>query len=464
MASKKSIVEAARDFVSFVNKGPSPYHVVDECKRQLLAAGYSELRLKDTWEVQKGGKYFVVNNFSSIYAFAVGGQYKAGNGFSIVGAHTDSPCFRLKPRTCRNSTGYLGVGVQPYGGGIWHTWFDRDLKLAGQVVTKTDKGLLHQLVHVDKPILKIPNICIHLARDYHSSFAPNLETHTVPVLATTFQAELEKSCGDLTKCTPDGQQPLLLKIISDELGCSPANVVEFELCLADVQPAVIGGALEEFIFAPRLDNLMNCYAGLKGLIGSDETIATEEYIRVLALFDNEEVGSLSAQGAESNMMELLLRRICAQLSEGMSSLFEVAVAKSFLISADQAHAVHPNYSEKHECNHQPGLHKGPVLKFNANQKYATTAVTAAILREVARKSGVPLQEMAVRNDGACGTTIGPIVAARLGLRTVDIGGPQLSMHSIRETCCTSSVLQCVTLFKEFYKSFPSIDASFTSST
>jgi aspartyl aminopeptidase len=234
--------------------------------------------------------------------------------------------------------------------------------------------------------------------------------------------------------------------------------MDFELYLADAQPGTIGGVLEEFIFAPRIDNQLNCYAGLQGLLNGLDTLHEDSNVRMLALFDNEEVGSESAQGANSCYLEFLLRRISAG---GESSVaFEESMPKSYLISADQAHAVHPNYSHKHEKNHCPMLHKGPVLKFNGNQRYATTAITASILREVSAKCQIPLQEVVVANDSPCGSTIGPMMSAKLGVRTVDIGGPTLSMHSVREMCCTTSVYQCCTLFQEFYNSFPKIDGSF----
>lgn len=460
-ATRNAIKEAARDFIRFVNKGPSPYHVVDECKRTLVAGGYHELSEKESWILVPEGKYFVISNFSTIIAFAVGGQYKAGNGFSIIGAHTDSPCLRVKPRSARLSCGYVGVGVQLYGGGIWHTWFDRDLKLAGRVVCKSSEGLVHRLVHIEEPILRVPNICIHLARDMNTAFSPNKELHTgVSVLATCAQAELENTVQqDASGDT--AHPPLLLSLLSEKLQCTPSEILEFELCLADAQPAVLGGAFEEFIFAPRIDNLMNCYTGMQGLLGADDSLPNDTNVRMLALFDNEEVGSESAQGAMSAIVEWTLRRICAAFQDSPVS-FEEAIPKSLLVSADQAHAVHPNYPEKHEQNHQPKLHKGVVLKYNCNQRYATTAITAAILKEVARLSDVPIQEVAVRNDSGCGSTIGPLMSAKLGMRTVDVGTPQLSMHSIREMSCTTGVSQASRLYKQFYESFPSIDSSFTS--
>jgi len=460
MTARTVTFDLAKDFISFINKTPSPYHVIEECKNKLVAAGYKELKETDHWSVGANDKCFITRNHSTIIAFAIGGLFKPGNGFTAIGAHTDSPCLKVKPISNRVKLGYSQVGVECYGGGTWHTWFDRDIKLAGRVMIKTADGLEHRLLHINKPILRIPNVAIHLSREMGQKFEFNKEAHFSAVLGTKvaetlgFVSDSAGSPIDSDNKNEDRHPPILLKMMASELNVNVAEIKDFDLCLADCNDAVLGGAMEEFIFAPRLDNLLSSYCALEGLIKEDESLSSDSNIRLICLFDNEEVGSDSAQGAGSSIVELVLRRLSSN-SENRTA-YEESIPKSLLLSCDVAHAIHPNYSDKHEEKHQPAFHKGMVIKHNANQRYATTSITSALLREVADLAEVPLQDFVIKQDMACGSTIGPIMSAKLAIPVVDIGAPILSMHSIREMGDVSSVDQSVCLFRSFFKNYPTI--------
>jgi len=400
--------------------------------------------------LKPGGKYFVTRNQSTLFAFALGGRFKPGNGISIVAAHTDSPCLRVKPRSKIESSGYLQVGVEAYGGGLWYTWFDRDLTLGGKVIVQEGNKFVQRLAHIQQPILRIPTLAVHLDRGVtENGFTPNKETHLLPILASAIKGKVEEK-------TKGYHHPLLLTLLSKNLGCEVDKIRDFELCLTDTQPAVIGGALEEFIFSPRLDNLCSSYCAIQGLIGSlsNNGLDNETGVRLIALFDNEECGSQSAPGADSLLIESLLKRI--SFDSNNPTAFEQAVPKSFLVSADQAHGVHPNYSDKHEGRHRPEINQGVVIKYNSNQKYATNSSTAFVIKQLAEKKSVPFQEMMVRNDSACGSTVGPILSSNLGIRTVDIGLPQLSMHSIREMGGKEDVGYLITLLDAFFSDYTTL--------
>ncbi|ONK77737.1 uncharacterized protein A4U43_C02F10020 [Asparagus officinalis] len=474
----------AADLVDFLNASPTAFHAVDEAKKRLKAAGFEHVSEREDWSLEAGKKYFFTRNHSTIVAFAIGKRYVAGNGFHIVGAHTDSPCLKVKPASKVVKGGYLEVGVQTYGGGLWHTWFDRDLAVAGRVIVKEVKdGVVsysHRLVRIEEPIMRIPTLAIHLDRGVNSDgFKINTQSQLVPVLATSVKAELQKlveensapqasnggkEINDKKNIDKQKHHTVLLQLIADQALCKPDEICDFELQLCDTQPSRIGGAMKEFIFSGRLDNLCMSFCSLKALVdstASESSLDDESNVRMVALFDHEEVGSNSAQGAGSPAMFDALSRITKSFNSSDPKLLEKAIQRSFLVSADMAHALHPNYMDKHEENHQPKMHSGLVIKHNANQRYATNAITAFIFREIAERHKLPIQDFVVRNDMPCGSTIGPILASGVGIRTVDVGAPQLSMHSIREMCAVDDVTHSYEHFKAFFNEFTALDAKIT---
>ena len=470
---KKQIRSSALGFLSFLNKSVTPFHAVESCEALLKDAGFVELFESQRFRVQPKGKFYIKKNESSIFAFAIGGAFNPLEaGFSIVVAHTDSPCLRLKPISKKSSEQFLQIGVAPYGGGIWRTWFDRDLSIAGQIVYRSDGGsITHKLVDLRQPLLHIPNLAIHLDTE-RSKFEFNAEQHLRPILAhissvncPSKNASEKNSASNDSKeekekkncCVADEHHESFLQAVSNAAGCKPEEILDLDLYLYDTQPACLSGLNEEFISGARLDNLVGTYTSVLGLLqslGDEEAFNADTNVRIVACFDNEEVGSESAQGAGSHFMEWLLRRIIVSTEDPTS--FECAIGRSLLISADQAHACHPNYGQKHDDCHKPTFNGGVVVKINANQRYATTAITHSVLKIIADSAGVPLQKMVVRNDSQCGSTVGPILAAKLGMQTVDVGCPQLAMHSIRELGDTSSIYYATALFTEFFNALPSV--------
>ncbi|KAK3898042.1 peptidase M18 [Staphylotrichum tortipilum] len=470
--------QSALEFLDFVNASPTPYHAVANSAALLEAAGFTNIKERDDWAttVKPGGKYYLTRNGSSVVAFAVGALWKPGNSIGMVGAHTDSPCLRVKPVSKRSANGYLQVGVETYGGGIWHSWFDRDLSVAGRVLVREGEGdgtFVQKLVKVDKPIVRVPTLAIHLHRQ--TNFDPNKEDELLPI-AGLAEAELNKTAEPETaaqggdeaaadfqplKQMPERHHPVFLALVAEQAGVDVSQIVDFELILYDTQRSCLGGLNDEFIFSARLDNLNMTFCSVKGLIASAESLPLDNdaSIRLVACFDHEEIGSLSAHGADSNLLPAVLRRLSvlpgsasppASASElAASTAFEQTLSTSFLLSADMAHAVHPNYAGKYERNHTPSMNKGPVIKINANQRYATNSPGIVLVQEVAKLSKVPLQLFVVKNDSPCGSTIGPMLSAKLGVRTLDMGNPQLSMHSIRETGGSADVEFAVRLFEGF---------------
>jgi aspartyl aminopeptidase len=403
------------------------------------------------WQLQRGGRYFFSRNGSTLVAFAVGSKWAVGSGWSIIGTHTDSPNLQLKPISNVQSQGFLQLGVSTYGGGLWHTWFDRDLTVAGRVFVSAANGDLEtRLVYIPRPIMRIPSLAIHLDRSVSDAFKFNAETHLVPVIESALKAQLETPAD-----APNNND--LVKAIAQELKVEQAAVRGFELSIVDSQDAQIGGIREEFIFAPRIDNLASSFCAVEALREST-TKNEDERVRVALLFDHEEVGSRSAVGAMSPILQETMERVTRALAgDAVDLQLPASKQKSFVVSADMAHSIHPNYPEKHEGKHRPRIHGGPVIKMNIDQRYATTAETLLVIEEVAKVRSVPLQKFVVRNDSPCGSTIGPILAGETGIRCADIGAPQLSMHSIREMCGCDDLGHYTELMRAFYDTFGEVD-------
>lgn len=444
-------VPIAKEFATFVDKSCTPFHAVQTVVGELQKVGYTRLPTAGQWpEMKPGQRSYFTRNDSSIIAIRVGDAYKPGNGLKIIGAHTDSPNFQVKPKSKAVKGSFEGVAVQCYGGGLWHTWFDRELTVAGRVfVQKDGQGPLEpKLVKVDKKLLVLPNLAIHLrSQAERDAFAPNKESHLVPLIATKLAADaFNASDAPDGKVTDVPNQPsLLFNLLAKEAGCSPSDIADFDLSIIDTQPSAIAGAYDEFICAPRIDNLLSCFCATKALVQETESLASDDMISVIAFFDHEEVGSESAQGAGGSMVTELIEYI----TNGDARLKITTINNSFLLSVDGAHGCHPLYSEKHHETHRPNLHEGPVIKYNANVRYATNGGTGAKLRAIANLAQVPVQQFCVKNDSPCGSTIGPILSTLSGIKTVDIGNPMLAMHSVREMCSTVDVQYLVDLLRTF---------------
>jgi aspartyl aminopeptidase len=405
--------DATTDLLAFIEASPTPWHCVDECAQRLDAAGWTRVDESDeTWPDEPGARLWTSRGDAALIAWQVGQRPPTQSGFRIVGAHTDSPGLRIKPRPDRHKAGCATLGVETYGGAIWATWTDRDLSIAGRVSLRdpdAPMGVRSLLMRVERPLCLIPNLAVHLNRGVNDDgLKLNKQTQLPPVWAMADKAE------------EGGFRAWL----ADELEVEADQILGWDLCLYDVQPPSVGGRDGEFIHAPRLDNQACCHAGLTALCAQDVTDSTA----MIALFDHEEVGSRSSRGAQSSFLRDVLVRVA-----GSSGALARAAASSFVVSADMAHAIHPNYADKHDAEHAPKINGGPVLKIHSEWRYVTDAESCAVFRAICADAGVPLQEFVNRTDLRCGSTIGPIVAAELGMKGIDVGGAIWGMHSVRET-------------------------------
>lgn len=429
--------DSVSDLLQFIDRSPTPYHAVAEACRRLAAAGFRALDEAEVWELSPGDARWVVRGGGSLLAFVVGERQPAEAGFHFVGAHTDSPNLRVKPRPELSREGVQQLAMEPYGGVLLHTWLDRDLSLAGRVSVAGPNGVTTALVDFRRPLLRVPSLAIHLQREIATEGVKlNAQTHAVPVLGLA-------------------GGPPLAELLAAELaaagGPAPAarDVLGFDLMAYDVQPAARAGARGELLFAPRLDNLASCHAAVSALAAA-RTASLPPWTNGVVLYDHEEVGSRSAEGAAGTFLAGALERVVASVKGGAKQGLARAAARSLLISADMAHAVHPNYADKHEPGHRPVLGGGPVLKVNAGRAYASDGPGLGFVTQLARGCGFELQHFVTRSDLACGSTIGPISAAQVGIRTVDLGSPMLSMHSCRELAAAADVDPLLALLGAFF--------------
>jgi aspartyl aminopeptidase len=420
-----------KNLLNFLQQSPTPFHAVANMSQQLLAKGFSQLNEAEEWTLIKGNSYFVTRNDSAIVAFYFGGDDLVTNGLRLFGAHTDSPCLKVKPIPVLKSSGFIQLGVEVYGGVLLNPWFDRDLSLAGKVFYESSDGELQStLIDFKRAIASIPSLAIHLDREANENRTVNKQLHMPPIV-----------CLNNDDSFTDFNQWLQAQLALLQPELSIAKVRDFELSFYDTQPPAVVGLNNDFIASARLDNLLSCYIGLDALLGCNGSQSA-----MLVCTDHEEVGSASAAGADGPFLQTVLKRL-VETDEAKARM----IAKSMLISADNAHAVHPNYPDKHDNSHGPALNRGPVIKLNANQRYASNGETSSIFSQLCEQEDVPVQRFVVRSDMACGSTIGPITAANIGVKTVDIGVPQLSMHSIRELAGSKDSWLLARVAKRFFE-------------
>ncbi len=421
--------------LSFLDASPVNFLAVKNIGEELHMAGFRSLDpAEPIGDIKEGDRFFVTKNDSSIYAFQIGRKPLADSGFHMICAHCDSPTFRIKPNaemTCEG--GIVKLNTEVYGGPIMSTWFDRPLTIAGRVIVRGDDAFSPKtlLLHVKRPLLQISNLAIHFNRQVNEGVALSKQKDMLPIL------------GIINDRLEYGN--LLVNIICSELHISADDILDFDLYLADATPACTFGAHDEFISSGRLDDLSMCYAGVEALLAAPVTDTTQ----VLAIFDNEETGSQTKQGAGSPFLAMMLRRIVLAQG-GNEEGFSQAVERAFMVSADNAHAWHPNYSERYDPVNHPLLGGGPVIKFNAAQKYASDAVSAAVFAEICREAGVPSQRFVNHSDVAGGSTLGNILASSIPICGVDMGNAILAMHSCRETGSVIDHCYCVKAFTKFF--------------
>jgi len=414
MTASRSLVDFNTGLLEFLQASPTPFHATKNIAARLLAAGFIPLYEGDSWQLEAGNRYLVTRNDSSIIAFVYGKSPLLESGIRILGAHTDSPCLKVKPRPELNRRGYFQLGVEVYGGALLAPWYDRDLSMAGRVTYRDETDqIASALIDFVRPVAAVPSLAIHLDREANNARSINAQKDIVPLLLQLPDEEVT---------LPDFRGLLHAELLRQQPQLAIKQVLDYEISLYDTQPPAMIGLEHDFIASARLDNLLSCFIGLQSLLEADDEVSS-----LLICTDHEEVGSASCCGAKGPMLEQFLERLMPDVDTRVR-----VIERSMMISADNAHGIHPNFMDRHDENHGPLLNRGPVIKVNANQRYATTSETSAFFRLLCEKASVPVQAFVARTDMGCGSTIGPVVASEVGVKTIDVGSPTFAMHSIRE--------------------------------
>ena len=434
--SKSLSLSSSTDFnqslLKFLHASPTPFHATDSMAQTLLSSGYTELFEDQAWQIAEQAGYFIRRNDSSIIAIWIADKSQT---LRLVGAHTDSPCLKVKPNADISGKGYYQVGVEVYGGALLAPWFDRDLSLAGRVHARIDGKIQSVMVNFERAIATVPSLAIHLDREANKGRTINPQTQLPPVLSIAGAKDKDLNSILMAEVTKE--------IAKQYVGSDSKveSILDYELFFYDTQPPAMIGLDNEFIASARLDNLLSCFIGLQSLLESDKS-----QNKLLICTDHEEVGSASACGAQGPFLQQVMERIWPS-NEDRNRI----VAGSMMISADNAHGIHPNFTDRHDQNHGPMLNQGPVIKVNANQRYATNSLTSAIFKQLCDDTGVKYQTFVTRTDMGCGSTIGPITASEVGIETIDIGVPTFGMHSIRELAGSEDAFELTKVLKHFFE-------------
>jgi len=434
----------AEELLSFIDNSPTAFHAVSELKSELKQVGFKELDPGQQWDLKKGEKYFISRNDSALIAFITGKDF-LNQGFRIISSHTDSPALKVKPDPIINNEGQYLLNTEVYGGPILNTWYDRELSLAGKIILKSENSfkLQEELIDLKENLAVIPNLAIHLNKDVNQKGEID-KKKGLRALITHDLSQNNKEKEDQTHNSNSETQFSLKSLIAQFMDCRAEDILETELYLYPTQKAQFSGPNQEYIAAGRQDNLSMVHLALKALMASE----VEDWTQMAVFYDNEEIGSHTPQGADSPFAGDLIERIIYNLGAKKEDYYKI-IEKSFLLSADMAHAVHPNFSEEYDQNNRPLLNQGPVIKYNANLKYTTNASTAGVLIDLMDKNDIPYQFYSNRSDKRGGSTIGPIAATQLGIKSIDLGNPLLAMHSSRELGGSSDhkeMIKVMTLF------------------